>query len=365
MVLPGGLSNRGRNEAPPGRRGPRSLALAALLTCGTSVWSSRAAPPPRVALSWEPTASAAGCVSREAAVQMIHTRLRRPPFTASNAEFLITARLDQPTEGRWEATFVVTRADGSTVGRRTLSVEAPSCRVLDGPMALVLTLLAEAPERAAESAVPSPSAPSSAPSSEPLPALPPAPSASSPTPATVPAPTPPERAPLSGSLLLGAVLSPGAVPGAGPGVKLGTSLGSSWWRGRLEASYLFAGTTPADGPGVRVSSVQLGAAGCARRAAVATLRVEGCVGLRAGLTRGAGQNLTVEQSTTVLTHGVTLSAAALLPIGPVWLRAGLGAQLATARARFLYDAPAGVAIPWTSSRVQPEIDLALELPWGP
>lgn len=91
-------------------------------------------------LNWVRLPGAESCVTARALAESIERRLQRTVFVSnSQGDLAVEGRIERTNE-RWIATVAITRANGESLGARTLTSEAPQCHALDESIELVLLL---------------------------------------------------------------------------------------------------------------------------------------------------------------------------------------------------------------------------------
>ncbi len=166
-----------------------------------------------LSLEWSHGQGADGCPSQQALVAAVAQRL---PDVAMVPPELASKRLvghvepGPPPGGGWLVTFQARDKHGGDLGNRLLHADEKDCKDIEVAVALIATLLAEAPKPA--------------PVVTPLP--PPA-AATAPTPPP-PAPTAPEEPPIVWEIVGGAASASGLLPSFSVGPSLGASLRPDW-----------------------------------------------------------------------------------------------------------------------------------------
>lgn len=101
---------------------------------------AQTAPPSTSSLNWVRLPGAESCITARALAEAVERRLQRTVFVSSSAgDLAIEGRIERASD-QWTATVTITRADGTSLGTRTLSSRDPSCRAIDASVELVLVL---------------------------------------------------------------------------------------------------------------------------------------------------------------------------------------------------------------------------------
>ncbi len=275
---------RGSFHRAPGadqrRLPPRLTALGVAL--GAFAFTSPASALTR--LEWTTPANS-NCASKAELTALVESSAGRTLFTDEGASLILRGEVTPAPEVGFRARLELERASGDPVGSRDLSVEGESCRSLDESLALVVSLMLDAPDVRQEAHAP---------------ALPPSPQASEP-PAGPPPPEPlppprssesfaPESRPSHHAILLPRVSvygAWGATPGIAPGLRLGAIFTPT--EGLVPALVDLSSSLPTsselDGGGTfAASSHSLGVLACPLFGqSPYHLQTRGCLGLRGGM----------------------------------------------------------------------------------
>lgn len=122
-------------------RGPTIVCVAvALALCQRSAAARAQATPATSSLSWVRLPGAESCITARALAEAVERRLQRTAFVSSaSGDLAIEGRVERAADA-WTATVAITRADGTSLGTRTLRSRDASCRALDESVELVLVL---------------------------------------------------------------------------------------------------------------------------------------------------------------------------------------------------------------------------------
>lgn len=119
-------------------------AASASLALASSAALAQQAPsehrPASSSLNWVRLPGAESCITARTLAESVERRIGRSVFVSSaTGELAIEGRVERANDG-WTATITITRADGTSLGTRTLTRAGPSCRALDESIELVLVL---------------------------------------------------------------------------------------------------------------------------------------------------------------------------------------------------------------------------------
>ncbi len=300
-------------------------ALSALAFAGSSLAqsSSRGADRPvSVRLEWIRGARARGCLDGAALRRAVDRRWRRDVFTdEATAALVVRGTIDAAADGAWTAVIDLRRANGESLGTRTLTTAAPDCSALDDSLALATGLMVDVSARklAEENAASSLGASTSI---------------------LIPRETLAPRAPWHWESSLGADGAVGLLPGVARGGRFAMSLEPPrFFRVELAAElWLPDESQEARGRGGDFSAFTLEADACPLSFRSRALTLHGCVAQRFGRVHARGLGFDEDTSITEPLWTVGARAVLLWPIGgPVAVRLGAGADAALVRYRFVYS----------------------------
>lgn len=127
-------------------RGPSivfaAFALGAAICAASSTVCAQTqpAPPATSSLNWVRLPGAESCITARALAEAVERRLQRAVFVSSSSgDLAIEGRIERAND-QWTATVAITRADGTSLGTRTLHNNTPSCRAIDESIELVIVL---------------------------------------------------------------------------------------------------------------------------------------------------------------------------------------------------------------------------------
>lgn len=320
------MRSEGRLASGVARVVSTGLRVGALVATLVGAREAAAAEPSPTALSFVRLPGAESCIAAAELGGRVEERLGRKVLVpASEATLSLEGRVERLRSGAFRATVSGSRRDGAPLGTRELVTRGADCRALDDDLVLVLALLVD-PDAALgprEASPPSPEAP-------------PAPPAAAPVVhervvvrEIVHAPAEP-AAPWRVDAELAAAGAVGRVPGSALGAALAVRFGPRpLVTFEVGATILPAATLEVDGaPGRRVdlalADARLGYCPAVPLGGSGRVELGGCVGVRLGAIRTAGEGFAgAEPTTQGLADGAAGGRVSLGLVGP--LRATLGA----------------------------------------
>jgi hypothetical protein len=273
-------------------------------------------PPVTASFDWKRGPGADSCIDADTLGREVERRLARPVLVPKrSADLVIDGTLSRGSPG-WHAKLVLRRADGTALGRRDLTTLAEDCSSLDESLALVVALMVDIPRSDIEPAEPAPVA--------------------KPRGVVVPAETYAPRRPWHFDVAVLPVVAVGIAPKPVPGGRVLLSLTPpSFARFELEASGYLSARADAEreGAGSDFQAATVGVFVCPL--ALGGLSLCGGQVLARLAAAGFGFDQSFQQSRLAAAVGVR-GRLELPLVGPLSLRAGLGADGFVWRDRFFY-----------------------------
>jgi hypothetical protein len=256
--------------------------------------------------------------------RVVEARLHRKVWTEDDAADVAVAVRFSRDPGGWTAEIELREPDGSAIGTRTLRTAAPHCSALDEPTALAVALMVDVPREA----------------------------------------TPARRGPWHYEASLLALGLIGVLPGLGEGARLVAGVrppGLPLFG--LEVTRTLSQDASGHGGGVSLGLQTVGLFVCPLRARRRGLQGTACAGAAVGRIEavGFGFDQDRKESRPYSGVGARLRGGTRL-VGPLELRAGLGAEAVLVQYRFVHQGSGGTReVLYRLSRVSGLVELGLGL----
>lgn len=259
--------------------------------------------------------SPAGCPAAQQTEAAVEDILGRRVFTKDSCDIAVRGAVHRLERGGWEATLGFAKTSGEMLGDRSLQSTDASCRALEGPMALAISMMVEAGEAEVTLHVPT---------------------------------APPMASSASDRMSMGFVVSSGLLPSLGYGASAAyaTRL-RSWLPVQWDATFWFPqATTDRNAMGGQFWAWHAGAAYCPTLLDGSIVSATACLGIEAGVIHGTGVGMPYAGSPTKPYGDVNvrgrLSAALIGPL-EAWAEVGVG--IPWVRAQFVYLDAADASVP--------------------
>jgi hypothetical protein len=328
-------------------------ALGALTLVSVSSLGAEAGDRVTVRLEWKQAAGASSCIDAEALSRAVTRRFQRQGFTdAPDADIVVKGTVKGERDRSWTAVIELERANGESLGTRTLTTTAPDCSALDDAVVLATGLMIDVSRRRVDDERTGTTTP---PLGKPA------------APITIPRDTAAPRAPWHVEPAFGIEAALGLIPAIGLAGRAGVAIEPPHsFRLELAADYWL----PRDdrdnaGRGARweLFTAELGVCPFVYRQG--GFSSNACAFQRFGEVRVAGFGFDQARSSfePIWTAGARVGGAQTV-LGPLAVRFGVGLEVPILRYRFVYsDEDAATRVLRRMSAIVGSAELGLSLRW--